>query len=79
MSHYKHNFEAKYSFKGVSIFDGFLFFFGLRANPYKDFYRKIRERSDIDALRNDWQSVGNDFSAVIERERNNLKLEDACQ
>jgi hypothetical protein len=77
-SDYKHNFELKYGIH-ISVLDGFLYFFGLKENPYKKIYKKMRERSDIEALRSDWQSVGNDFNVVIERERNNLKLEDACQ
>ena len=75
-SYYNHNFKDKYHVKKITILAGFLSLFGLGDNPYKKAIEATLRRSDFDALRSDWNTVGQDFSRVIEKE--NLKL-DACK
>ena len=75
-SPYKHNFKHKYNIQTITILGGFLYFFGLADNPYKKSIEDNLRRSDFDALRSDWNTVGQDFSRVIEKENLNL---DACK
>lgn len=74
-TYYKHNFMAKYSLGTLGILSGFLCFFGFRGNGYKKATKHLLERTDFDALKSDWNTVGKDFNRVIERE--NITT-DAC-
>ena len=58
------------------MWSGFLFFFGLRSNPLSETSKHLLTKSDFDALRSDWNTVGQDFKKVIEKE--NLTL-DGCK
>jgi len=72
-SAYKYNFHQKYHTKEVGFWNAFLNFFGLRNNPYDESLKHMVTRSDLDALRSDWDTVGQDFCKVIEKE--NLTLD----
>ena len=73
---YKYQYSKKYKINSLGIWGGFLLFFGFMENPYTDHIKNTYQRSDFDALRSDWETVGNDFHSVIEKE--NLKV-DACK
>lgn len=67
-AYYQDNMKNKYSLGALGILSGFLCFFGFQENGYKKSVENMLKRSDFDALRSDWNTVGKDFSKVIERE-----------
>lgn len=71
-TYYKNNYNRKYSKKHINLFTGFLYFFGFIDNPYHDEIKRIKRRTDIEALRSDWNAVGADFEKVIEKEKPRL-------
>ena len=62
-------YQNKYSLGKLGLISGFLCFFGLYETGYKKHQKYLLYRSDSDALRSDWNTVGQDFSKVIEKER----------
>lgn len=77
-STYKILFAHKYELEQsrFSVIKGFLYFFGFNSNPYIDSINNRLKRSDLDALKSDWNTIGQDFKRVLEN--NNLPT-DACK
>jgi len=65
-SYYQNRILKKYKFENLDFKITFLSFFGFKDNKYKEFKKYLSQRSDFDALRSDWISVGEDFNRVIE-------------
>jgi hypothetical protein len=68
---YRTRFEKRYLLKDNNFWSGFLFFFGA-AGIYSNAIRKIRETSDLDALREDVKSLNQDSHKIFLE----LKLQD---
>ena len=64
-TYYKNNLHIRYNIKNVGFFSGFLYFFGLTENPYTKAINQIKRRSDVEALKSDWNVIGKDFQKVI--------------
>lgn len=72
----KNNFYNRFNLRNVGFFSGFLYFFGLIENPYTKAISKIKRRSDIEALKSDWNVIGKDFQKVITKKKSELN---ACK
>lgn len=60
--------KSLFDIRTTSFIRGFLRGLGSMVEAYRPLGPELTPRSDLEAIRGDWQRIGNDFRSVIARE-----------